>query len=158
MTDQNVAQQTPPLFNIEKLYVKDLSLEIPHSPGIYLERAQPQVDLQLSSQAAVVEDGVYEVTVTVTVTAKIAEKDIVAFLIETKQAGVFVVRNMPPEELEQVLAIVGPDVLYPFLREVVSDMSVRAGFNAVLLNPVNFEAIYEQQKEQQRAGAIPVTA
>jgi preprotein translocase subunit SecB len=156
MNEENVGQQPPPLFNIEKLYVKDLSLEIPHSPGIYLERAQPQIDLQLSSQAAMIEDGVYEVTVTVTVTAKLAEKDLVAFLIEIKQAGVFVVRNMPPEELEQVLAIVCPNVLYPFLREVVSDMSVRAGFSPVLLNPVNFEALYEQQKLQQ-SGVESVT-
>ncbi len=156
MTDENAAQQSQPLFNIEKLYVKDLSLEIPHSPGIYLEQAQPQIDLQLSSQAARVEDGVYEVTVTVTVTAKLPEKDLVAFLIEIKQAGVFVVRNMPPQELEQVLAIVCPNVLYPFLREVVSDMSVRAGFSPVLLNPVNFEVLYQQQKLQQ-SGAESVT-
>ena len=149
MSEENAAQQPSPLFNIEKLYVKDLSLEIPHAPGIYLERAQPQIDLQLSSQATTVEEGVYEVTVTVTITAKLAEKDIVAFLIEIKQAGVFVVRNMPTEELEQVLAIVCPNVLYPFLREVVSDMSVRAGFSPVLLNPVNFETLYHQQKLQQ---------
>ena len=149
MSEENAAQQYSPLFNIEKLYVKDLSLEIPHAPGIYLERAQPQIDMQLSSQAMTVEEGVYEVTVTVTITAKLAEKDIVAFLIEIKQAGVFVVRNMPNEELEQVLAIVCPNVLYPFLREVVSDMSVRAGFSPVLLNPVNFETLYHQQKLQQ---------
>lgn len=152
MSEEAAAQQQPPLFNIEKLFVKDLSLEIPHSPGIFLERAQPQIDMQLSSQAYTVENGVYEVNVMVTVTAKLVERDIVAFLIEAKQAGVFVIRNMPPEELEQVLAIVCPNILYPFVREVVSDMSVRAGFSAVLLNPVNFEAMYQQQKLQQ-AGA-----
>ncbi len=149
MTEENSTQQAQPLFNIEKIFIKDLSLEIPHAPGIYLDRTQPQVDLQLSSQAAVVEDGVYEVVVTITVTAKLPEKDLVAFLIEVKQAGVFVVRNMPALELEQVLAIVCPNILYPFLREAVSDMSVRAGFSPVLLNPVNFEALYEQQKLQQ---------
>jgi preprotein translocase subunit SecB len=152
MSEEAAAQQQPPLFNIEKLFVKDLSLEIPHSPGIFLERAQPQIDMQLSSQAYTVENGVYEVNVTVTVTAKLAERDIVAFLIEAKQAGIFVIRNMPHEELEQMLAIVCPNILYPFVREVVSDMSVRAGFSAVLLNPVNFETMYQQQKLQQ-AGA-----
>jgi preprotein translocase subunit SecB len=140
------------LFNIEKLFVKDLSLEIPHAPGIFLERAQPQIDLQLSSQAVAIEEGVYEVNLTVTVTARMAEKNVVAFLVEVKQAGIFVVRNMPHEELEQVLAIVCPNILYPFVREAVSDMSVRAGFSPVLLNPVNFEAMYQQQKLQQ-AGA-----
>ncbi|MGC2457843.1 MAG: protein-export chaperone SecB [Gallionellaceae bacterium] len=151
MNDAAAAQQQPPLFNIEKLFVKDLSLEIPHAPGIFLERAQPQIDMQLSSQAATVEEGVYEVTVTATITARMTEKNLVAFLIEVKQAGVFVVRNMPHEELEQVLAIVCPNILYPFLREAVSDMSVRAGFSPVLLNPVNFEAMYHQQKLQQTA-------
>ncbi|MGO8754956.1 MAG: protein-export chaperone SecB [Gallionellaceae bacterium] len=149
MNDAAAAQQQPPLFNIEKLFVKDLSLEIPHAPGIFLERAQPQIDMQLSSQAATVEEGVYEVNVTATITARMTEKNLVAFLIEVKQAGVFVVRNMPHEELEQVLAIVCPNILYPFLREAVSDMSVRAGFSPVLLNPVNFEAMYHQQKLQQ---------
>lgn len=151
MSDETAAQQ-PPLFNIEKLFVKDLSLEIPHAPGIFLERAQPQIDLQLSSQAVAIEEGVYEVNLTVTVTARMAEKNVVAFLVEVKQAGIFVVRNMPHEELEQVLAIVCPNILYPFVREAVSDMSVRAGFSPVLLNPVNFEAMYQQQKLQQ-AGA-----
>ncbi|MGA8146422.1 MAG: protein-export chaperone SecB [Gallionellaceae bacterium] len=151
MNDAAATQQQPPLFNIEKLFVKDLSLEIPHAPGIFLERAQPQIDMQLSSQAATVEEGVYEVTVTATITARMTEKNLVAFLIEVKQAGVFVVRNMPHEELEQVLAIVCPNILYPFLREAVSDMSVRAGFSPVLLNPVNFEAMYHQQKLQQTA-------
>lgn len=154
MNEAATAQQQFPLFNIEKLFVKDLSLEIPHAPGIFLERAQPQIDMQLSSQAATVEEGVYEVNVTATITARMTEKNLVAFLIEVKQAGVFVVRNMPHEELEQVLAIVCPNILYPFLRESVSDMSVRAGFSPVLLNPVNFEAMYHQQKLQQ-AGAQP---
>jgi preprotein translocase subunit SecB len=140
---------TQPIFNIEKLYVKDLSLEVPNAPAVFLERESPQIDLQLNTQAAALEEGVFEVIVTVTVTAKLAEKDKIMFLIEAKQAGIFQIRNVPAEEMEVILAAVCPNILYPYLREVVSDVSVRAGFAPVMLSPVNFEAIYQQQKQQQ---------
>jgi preprotein translocase subunit SecB len=140
---------TQPIFNIEKLYVKDLSLEVPNAPAVFLERESPQIDLQLNTQAAALEEGVFEVVVTVTVTAKLAEKDKIMFLIEAKQAGIFQIRNVPAEEMEVILAAVCPNILYPYLREVVSDVSVRAGFAPVMLSPVNFEAIYQQQKQQQ---------
>lgn len=155
-TPQQAASQQP-LFNIEKLYVKDLSLEIPHAPGIFLEREQPQIDLQLHTQAASIEDGVFEVSVTVTVTAKLTEKDKVMFLIEAKQAGIFQLRNLPQQELDTLLGVVCPNILYPYLREVVSDVAVRAGFAPVLLNPINFEAIYQQQKQQQVEPSPAVT-
>ncbi len=144
---------TQPVFNIEKLYVKDMSLEVPNAPAIFLERENPQIDLQLNTQAAPVEEGVFEVTVTVTVTAKLQEKDKVLFLIEAKQSGIFQIRNLPAEEMETVLAVVCPNILYPYLREVVSDMAVRAGFAPVLLNPINFEAIFLQQKQQNQVQA-----
>lgn len=146
-------ENTQPIFNIEKLYVKDLSLEIPHAPGIFLERENPQIDLQLQTQAGTVEEGVYEVVVTVTVTAKLPEKDKVMFLIEAKQAGIFQVRNVPADEMETVLAVLCPNILYPYLREVVSNVAVRAGFAPVLLNPINFESIYQQQKQQSQSPA-----
>ena len=146
-----------PMFNIEKLYVKDLSLEIPHSPAIFLEREQPQIELQLHTQSASVDEGVFEVTVTVTVTATVTEQSKVMFLIEAKQAGIFQLRNLPPEEEETVLGIVCPNILYPYLREVVSDVAVRAGFAPVLLNPINFEALYQQQKQQQVEAASATT-
>jgi len=142
-------QQDQPVFNIEKLYVKDLSLEIPHAPAAFLERDPPQIDLQLNSQAAGIDDGVFEVTITVTVTVKLPEQDKVLFLIEAKQAGIFQIRNIPAAELEAVLGVVCPNILYPYLREVISDVSVRAGFAPVLLAPLNFEALYQQQKQQQ---------
>lgn len=147
------SEQQQPLFNIEKLYVKDLSLESPNSPSIFLERESPNIELQLQTQSTPVEKGLYEVTVTVTVTAKLPEKDKVMFLIEAKQAGIFQVRNMPPEELEPVLAIICPNILYPYLREVVSNMAIHAGFAPVFLNPINFEVLYQQQKQQQQAQA-----
>jgi preprotein translocase subunit SecB len=148
---------TQPVFNIEKLYVKDLSLEVPNAPAIFLERENPQIDLQLHTSAEQVEEGVFGVTVTVTVTAKLPTKDKVLFLIEAKQAGIFQIRNIPAEEMETVLAVVCPNILYPYLREVVSDVAIRAGFAPVVLNPINFEAIYLQQKQQQ-AQAQPAEA
>lgn len=144
-----------PVFNIEKIYVKDISLEIPHAPQIFLEHENPQIEVQLHSQAAPVEEGVFEVVVMTTVTAKVGEK--VMFLIESKQAGIFQVRNVPAEELEPILAVVCPNILFPYLREVVSDMAVRAGFAPVLLNPINFDVLYQQQKQQQAEAAAATT-
>jgi preprotein translocase subunit SecB len=149
----NPQSNTQPVFNIEKLYVKDMSLEVPNAPGIFLERENPQIDLQLHSQAAPIEEGMFDITITVTVTAKLPAKDKVLFLIEAKQAGIFQIRNLPAEEMETVLAVVCPNILYPYLREVVSDLAIRAGFAPVLLNPINFEAIYLQQKQQAQAQA-----
>jgi preprotein translocase subunit SecB len=151
------AEQQQPLFNIEKLYVKDLSLESPNAPSIFLERESPNIELQLQTQSTPVEEGLFEVTVTVTVTAKLPEKDKVMFLIEAKQAGIFQLRNMPPEELEPVLAIICPNILYPYLREVVSNMAIHAGFAPVFLNPINFEVLYQQQKEQQAQAQAATT-
>jgi preprotein translocase subunit SecB len=156
MSEENTAAPNP-LFNIEKLYVKDLSLEIPHAPAIFLEREQPQIELQLNTESTLVEDGVFDVALTVTVTARLVEKGKVMFLIEAKQAGVFVVRDLPQEDLNEVLGIVCPNILYPYLREVVSDMAVRAGFSPVILNPVNFEALYQQQREEREQAASATT-
>jgi len=149
MSEAAASEQQQPLFNIEKLYVKDLSLESPNAPSIFLERENPKIDLQLHTQSTPMEDGLFEVTVTVTVTAKLPEKDKVMFLIEAKQAGIFQVRNMPPDELESVLAIICPNILYPYLREVVSNMAIHAGFAPVFLTPINFEVLYQQLKQQQ---------
>lgn len=135
-----------PEFAMEKIYVKDLSLEIPHAPQIFLDRTSPQIDVQLHTQANSIEETLYEVLVVTTVTAKLEEK--VMFLIEAKQAGIFRMRNIPAQELEQVLAVMCPNILFPYLREVVSDIAVRAGFAPVLLNPINFDAIYQQHKQQ----------
>ena len=155
MSEAAAPQQS--LFSIEKLYVKDLSLEVPHAPAIFLERENPQIDLQLHSQASTIEEGVFEVTITVTVTAKLTEKDKVMFLIEAKQAGIFRIQNLPLEELGPVLGVVCPNILYPYLREVVSDVAVRAGFAPVLLNPINFDVLYQQQKQQQVEAATDTT-
>lgn len=148
-------ENTQPTFNLEKIYVKDFSLEIPHAPQIFLERETPQVDVQLHTQTAPIDEGLFEVSVTTTVTAKIGEK--VMFLIEAKQAGLFRIRNVPSGELEPILAVMCPNILFPYLREVVSDASVRAGFAPVLLSPINFDVLYQQQKQLQAQTPAPTT-
>lgn len=147
--------QPQAVFSIDKIYVKDISLEIPNAPQIFLERESPQIDVQLHSQAAAIEEGVFEVVVTTTVTAKLGEK--VMFLIEAKQAGIFQVRNVDEAEIEPILAVMCPNILFPYLREVVSDISVRGGFAPVMLNPINFDVLYQQQKQQQAQIATATT-
>jgi preprotein translocase subunit SecB len=147
-------QPIQPVFSIEKLFVKDLSVEVPNAPRIFLERDSPQVEIQMNTTANPIDEGYFEVVVSVTVTAKLAEKTV--FLVEASQGGVFQIRNLPQAELEPVLGITCPNILYPYVREVISDAVVRAGFAPVVLNPVNFEAIFQAQREasvQAQAGA-----
>lgn len=135
-----------PGFAIEKLYVKDASLEIPNAPQIFTDRTPPQVSVELGNSAQKLDEGIYEVAIKVTLTSKIADK--VAFLVEITQAGIFGIRNVPDDNMEMILAITCPNILFPYAREAVSDLVTRAGFAPVLLNPINFEALYMQQKEQ----------
>ena len=139
-------QDAQPGFGIEKLYVKDASIEVPNAPQIFTERTAPQVNVELGNSAQKLDEGIFEVAIKVTVTAKIGDK--IAFLVEATQAGIFAIRNVPAENLEPILAVTCPNILFPYAREAVSDMVTRAGFAAVLLNPINFEALYMQQKQQ----------
>jgi len=143
--------QNQPVFSIEKVYVKDLSLEIPNAPQAFLEREAPTVDIQLHHNSAGVEDGIYQTVLTVTVTAKVAERTL--FLVEVGQAGIFSIRNVPANEVDAILGIACPNILFPYVREVVSDVVTRAGFPPVVLNPVNFEAIYQQSRDGQPQAA-----
>ena len=138
-----MSEQPQPIFAIEKIYVRDLSLEIPNAPNIFLERDTPEINMQLGSKNQAIDEGLYEVLLTVTVTAQINDK--IMFLVEVQQAGIFRIRNVSDEEIGPVLGIGCPNILFPYLREVVSDVVTRAGFPAVILSPVNFEAIYQQK-------------
>jgi preprotein translocase subunit SecB len=144
-------ENTQPGFGIEKLYVKDASLEVPNAPQVFTDRTAPQVSVELANAAQKLDEGVFEVSIKVTVTAKIGEK--VAFLVEVTQAGVFAIRNVPEENLEMIAAVTCPNILFPYAREAVSDLVTRAGFAPVLLNPINFEALYMQQKHQPQNAA-----
>lgn len=156
---QQAAQAQQPLFNIEKLYVKDVSLEVPGAPKVFLEREQPQVDMELSTKGEKIDDGYYHVELKVTVTAKYPTKTL--FLIEASQCGVFQIRGVPDADMEPVLSVACPNILFPYAREVVSDLSGRAGFPPVVLAPVNFEGLYlqrlQQQQEQPAANDAPAT-
>ena len=140
-----------PVFQIQRIYLKDLSLEQPNSPQILLEQTQPQVDINLALGAEPVADGIYEVTVTATVTTKVNDKTL--FLVEAKQAGIFEIRNIPEDQLQPIIGIACPGIVYPYLRAIVSDVCTRAGFPPVLLSEVNFQAMYEQQRAAAEAQA-----
>ena len=136
---------TNPVFNIQRMYLKDLSLEQPNSPQILLDQQQPNVDINLAISAESVSEGIYEVCVTATVTTKVAERTL--FLIEAKQAGIFELRNLG-EQTQAILGIACPGMVYPYLRAIVSDVCTRAGFPPVTLSEVNFQAMFEAQQQQ----------
>jgi preprotein translocase subunit SecB len=144
------AEQAAPQFQIQRVYLKDMSLEQPNSPAILLETQQPAVDIQLGVEAVPAAEGVFEVSVTATVTTKIADKTV--FLVEAKQAGIFEIRNLPQDQMGPVLGIACPQIVYPYLRASVADIITRAGFPPVHLAEINFQAMYEaQQAEQSKA-------
>ena len=140
-----------PQFAIQRLYLKDLSLEQPNSPQVLLEQGQPQVEINLGLGAEVVAESVYEVTVTATVTTTINDKTM--FLVEAKQGGIFEIRNIPEPTLKQILGINCPGIIYPYLRAIVSDVCTRAGFPPVMLSEVNFQAMFEAQQAEAQAQA-----
>jgi len=146
-------QQNQPVFTIDKIYVKDLSAEVPNAPDVFLARETPRVDVQLTTQAKSINEGFYEVTLSVTTTAVHNEKTV--FLVEAHQAGIFQIRNLPKESLDLVLSITCPNILFPYARETVSDSINRCGFPPFLLAPVNFEALYQQRMQQQSAEGQP---
>ena len=135
-----------PVFQIQRVYLKEASLEQPNSPAILLEQEQPTVDIQLGVQADPVSEGIFEVSVTATVHTKIKDKTV--FLVEVKQAGIFEVRHLPQEQMGPIMGIACPQIVYPSLRGNVADMIQRAGFPPVHLSEINFQAMYEQQQSQ----------
>ena len=141
-------------FQVEKIYVKDLSLEIPNAPQVFMEQAQPQLEVQIGTAVNNFAESLYEVTVSATVTAKAGERTV--FLAEAAQAGIFTLRNVPPQEIEPLLGIGCPTIVFPYLRETISDLIVRGGFPPVLLSPVSFEALYLQRRQEQGAGGSQI--
>ena len=151
-----MSEQATPVFQIQRVYLKDLSLEQPNSPQILIEQGQPQVDINLGVEVQPVADGIYEVAVTATVHTKLAERTL--FLVEAKEAAIFEIRNIDNEQLQPILGIACPGIVYPYLRAVVSDVITRAGFPPVHLSEVNFQAMFEAQRAQaalQAGGAGP---
>jgi preprotein translocase subunit SecB len=144
MTDTSpTAAATAPVFQVQRVYLKDASLEMPHAPGIFLESENPKVDVQLEVSDAPVIEALHEVVVRVTVTAKV--KDKVLFLVEGKQAGIFEIRNVPAEQKPPILGIVCPGIVYPYLRASIADLISRTGLPPIHLAEINFEAFYQQR-------------
>ena len=139
-------EEATPVFQIQRVYLKDASLEQPHSPAILLEQQQPSVDIQLGVEATPVAEGIFEVAVTATVQTKIQDKTV--FLVEAKQAGIFEIRNLPEDQMGPIMGIACPQIVYPYLRGNVADLITRAGFPPVHLAEINFQAMYEQQQAQ----------
>nr|WP_315203113.1 protein-export chaperone SecB [uncultured Albidiferax sp.] len=146
-----MSEQQDPVFQIQRVYLKEASLEQPNSPGILLDSTQPSVEIQLGVEANPVADGIFEVAVTATVHTKIGEKTV--FLVEAKQAGIFEIRNMSQEQMGPIVGIACPQIVYPYLRSNVADMVQRAGFPQVHLAEINFQAMYEQQQANAAAAA-----
>jgi preprotein translocase subunit SecB len=138
-----------PTFSIEKIYLKDLSVEVPNAPEVFASSEAPTMEVNINSGVRTVQDGLYEVVLTVTITARIKEKTV--FLVEAAQAGVFQIRNVPPPDMGPLLGIACPNTLFPYARETISTVTARAGFQPVILAPMSFENIYQQQVAQMQA-------
>lgn len=146
-----MADNNDPVFQIQRVYMKECSLEQPNSPAILLEQEQPSVDIQLGVEAQQAAEGMFEVSVSATVTTKIKDKTV--FLVEVKQAGIFEIRNIPADQMQAVMGIACPQIVYPYLRGNVADIVTRAGFPPVHLAEINFQSMYEQQQAEQQGQA-----
>ncbi|MCF7521547.1 protein-export chaperone SecB [Neisseria sp. ZJ106] len=140
-----MSEELQPVFSIERLYVKDLSLEVPHAPQIFLEQGEPEVDMRVSTNNEKLGESIYAVDVTITVTAKL-DGERTMFLNEVTQSGIFRLENIPEEDAKLLLGIACPNILFPYAREAISSSVTRAGFPPVLLAPINFEAMYQQEE------------
>ncbi|HRF62360.1 MAG TPA: protein-export chaperone SecB [Candidatus Competibacter sp.] len=144
-------QQVSQHFDIQKIYIKDVSLETPNSPGIFTEQWQPQTEVRLETGATPLTQDLFEVVLTVTITAKLGDRT--AYLAEVQQAGIFTLKGFEDPQMGQMLHAFCPNVLFPFAREELASLIGKGGFPALLLNPINFDALYLQRLQQQQAAA-----
>lgn len=144
-----------PVFQLQRVYLKDASLELPNAPTIFLEQQAPQVDVQLEVTNSQVMEGIHEIVVRVTTTAKINDK--VLFLVEAKQGGIFEMRGIPKEQFDAIAGIVCPGIVYPYLRANVADLINRTGLPPIHLAEINFEAMYQQRVAQAQQAMAAAT-
>ena len=133
-------------FSIQKIYIKDISFETTNTPDVFKMDWKPVVDMHITNEATPLGEDLFEVVLSVTLTVKIDDKTI--YLVEVNQAGIFLIKSIPEDLIGRVLATSCANILFPFAREAVSDIVVRGGFPQLLLTPVNFDALYEQQRKQ----------
>ena len=152
MTEQAAnQQQAANQFGLQRIYIKDLSFESPNSPGLFKDQWKPEVNLDLNSRSSKIETDLYEVVLSMTVTAKLG--DTIGFIVELQQAGLFLIKGMETKQVQALLGSYCPNVLFPYAREVVSDVVGKGGFPQLLLAPVNFDAIYAEAMKKQAAEA-----
>lgn len=144
-----------PVVTIEKIYINDISLELPNVPAIFLEQGELKIDTKIRTESALFHDDLYQCSVIVTIIAKLVDQRTV-FLVEVSQSGIFRMLNMSKEKLEVTLSVTCPNMLFPYAREAVSNLISHAGFPPILLSPINFEALYLQQR-QQNGTSIPAS-
>jgi preprotein translocase subunit SecB len=155
MSDQTTAPAQEPVFSIQRVYLKDLSLEQPNSPAAFLLQETPSLDIQLGVGAEPLAEGVFEVTVTATLESKAQDKTV--FLIEAKQAAIFEIRHIAPEQMSGVLSVTCPQIIYPYLRTNIADLVQRTGFPPIHLAEINFAAMYEAQQAQNASADAPAS-
>lgn len=146
-----MSEQKNPTFNIQRIYIKDFSFESPNSPVIFKQPWEPQVNLDMNTRAVALDDNAYEVTLMLTVTAKIKED--VAFIAEIKQAGIFTIADFPQDAINQMLAAYAPNILFPYARTTIDNMIVQGSFPAIMLAPINFDGLYQQRLADEKAAA-----
>jgi preprotein translocase subunit SecB len=150
MTEEQTSRQEAPVFRMQKMYIKDLSFESPNAPAIFLAQGQePKVDFNLQLGNTKIDDDHFEVTITIT--AKILDQkadDTVMFVIELEHAAVFLLKNIPAEHLQRVMSVDCPLMLFPFTRQIASQVSVDGGFMPFLMEPINFVALYENAQQE----------
>jgi preprotein translocase subunit SecB len=150
MADQQPTAAVPQQqFALQRIFVRDLSFEVPMGPQVFTKQWQPQVQIDLGTRSEHVADDIYEAVLTITVTAKLGTET--AFLIELQQAGLFLVRGMEGERLQRLLMVACPNILFPYAREAIDSMSLRGSFPPLALQPVNFEALYQQAQQEAQA-------
>ncbi len=154
MTEQPTGQPSPPVFRLQKMYIKDLSFENPNAPGVFQaqQQGQPKVDINLGLKNTDLGNDHYEVVLSVTATVTHGDDSKTLFIIEIEHAGIFLLQNIPQEHLPAVLAVDCPTMLFPFTRQIISQLTVDGGFIPFLLDPVNFLALYQNAQKQQKGG------
>lgn len=160
MADENLqtpqaAEGVQPEFSIQKIYVKDLSFEAPGLPELFQEEYAPQIQMEMNAKNRAVAEGVYEVVLAITVTSKLGDKT--AFLAEVHQAGLFLIKGLDAMPMRHAIQAFAPNILFPYAREAISDLVTRGGFPPLLLQPVNFDALFAAQLQREQAGAAPAT-
>lgn len=151
-TQEQASENNEPHFSIEKIYLKDVSFESPSAPGVFTEEWAPEINMDLNSQGQALENNVFEVELSITVTAK--NKDKTAFLVEIKQCGIFSISGMDEANLNGMLGSFCPNILFPYAREAISDLVTKGGFPQLLLSPVNFDAIYAQHLQNSEGATV----